>query len=105
MPRRKEQALFVRRLFDSSDESLVFDQSTGSLCIISAPTRIVWSLCNGRRTWEEIVEVAMTRTSLDKLELGFNNPEFGEEDLQNSLQALCDKNWVSLEDRGKLTSP
>ena len=93
VPKKRSRPLFVRRLFDGSDESIVFDQSTGKIYHVDGLTRLVWNLCDGRRTWEEIVNALSTPTQRH----GGPRSTFTLEEIEDALQALLDSDWVSPE--------
>ena len=92
VPKKCECPLFVRRLYDGSDESIVFDQSKGKIYHVDGLTRLVWNLCDGRKRWEEIV-CALTDATRQRR----NPPESCSiEDIEDSLQSLLDFGWVAL---------
>jgi hypothetical protein len=95
VPRKRDRSLFVRRLFDGSDVSIVFDQSTAKIYIINPPTRLVWNLCDGRHSWGNIRDILQASVKPD----GSSASRFTDRELEETLQALCSRDWVFLSDK------
>jgi hypothetical protein len=89
IPRKLDRPLFVRRLFDGSDVSMVFDQSTSQIYIVDGIARLVWNLCNGRRSVTAILnELNLSHPS----EANGSSPTA--DDVELVLVDFSDRGWI-----------
>ena len=95
VPKRLDRPLFVRRLFDRSNISLVFDQSTGKIYIMDGVSRLVWNSCNGRRTVDDIVSAVRSESSNDP----DPNLAIDVDQIESVLSELSERGWLALVSR------
>ena len=75
---------------------MVFDQSTGKIYMINEVTRLIWNLSDGRRTWGTILDI-LHRDNEPGDAGNHARADFADIEIEEAREALCQKNWLSLE--------